>query len=60
MAPAVIAIVWMVGSFIVGLVSIRRQLGFWGGFIFSVLLSPIVMILVLMLTRQKVTKTRKA
>jgi hypothetical protein len=59
MAPAVTAIVWMIGSLMVGLYSTRRRLGFWGGFIFSVLLSPIVMILILMLTQQRVKKTRK-
>lgn len=52
MVAAVTAIVWMVASFIVGLYSTRRALGFWGGFFFSVLLSPIIMILILILTQQ--------
>jgi hypothetical protein len=52
MIAAITAIVWMVASFIVGLFSARRALGFWGGFFFSVLLSPVIMILILMLTKQ--------
>jgi fumarate reductase subunit C len=59
MIPTVVAIIWMLGSFIVGLFCIHRKLGFWGGFFFSVLLSPIIMILILMMTRQSTDKTLK-
>jgi fumarate reductase subunit C len=59
MAPTALAIVWMIGSLVVGLFSIRRRLGFWGGFFFSVLLSPIIMILILMLTQPAVRTPNK-
>ena len=60
MIPAVTAIVWVVGSFLVGLFSIHRRLGFWGGFIFSVIISPVLMLIILMLTRSTKTNSKKA
>ena len=60
MIPAVVAIIWVVGSFLVGLFSIHRRLGFWGGFVFSVLISPVLMILILMLTQSTKTNSKRA
>lgn len=39
--------VYIVSSFIVAVVSSNRKLGFWGGFLLSMLLTPLIMILVL-------------
>lgn len=59
MIPLILALIWIAGSIAVGLLSRNRAFGFWGGFLFSMLLSPIIMILVLMLTQTKPKKTRR-
>jgi hypothetical protein len=43
--------IWLLACFLVGLVGSRRSMGFWGAFLLSLVLSPIVMILVLQLTK---------
>jgi hypothetical protein len=39
--------IYIVSSFIVAVISSNRKLGFWGGFLFSMLLTPLIMYLVL-------------
>ncbi len=46
---APLTILWIVGSLIAGWLGRKRRLGFWGTLLFSLLISPIVMILVLIL-----------
>ena len=45
-----IAIVWIIGSLIAGLLGRKRWIGFWGTFLFALLLSPIVAIAAMILT----------
>ena len=53
MVPTLIAIIWFVGSIVVGLFSRGRKLGFWGGFVLSILFTPIIMVIVLMITQPR-------
>ena len=45
-----LAILWIIGSLIAGLMGRRRWLGFLGSFVFALVLSPILAIAVLILT----------
>jgi uncharacterized membrane protein YvlD (DUF360 family) len=45
------SIIYILACVLVGLVGSRRSMGFFAAFLFSILFSPIVMILVLQLTR---------
>ena len=51
MEALVLGALWVLACIVVGLVWRRRSMGFFGVFLLSLVLSPIVMILVLQLTR---------
>ena len=51
MEPVVIGIIYVLACLLVGLVGSRRSMGFFAAFFFSLIFSPIVIILVLQLTR---------
>jgi hypothetical protein len=51
MEALIVGALWLIACIIVGLVGRRRSMGFFGVFLLSLVLSPIVMILVLQLTR---------
>ena len=51
MEALVVGALWVLACIVVGLVGRRRSMGFFGVFLLSLVLSPIVMILVLQLTR---------
>ena len=55
-APAL----WIVLCLLVGFAGRRRALGFWGFFILSLVLSPVVMAVVLLLTQTIRPKKRSA
>ncbi|HET9537431.1 MAG TPA: hypothetical protein VFP43_19170 [Mesorhizobium sp.] len=47
---AVAVIVYVVFCLLTGLCGIQRRLGYWGTFIISLFITPVVMLLVLLLT----------
>ena len=47
---AVAVIVYVVFCLLTGLCGIQRRLGYWGTFIISLFITPVVMLLVLVLT----------
>ena len=51
MEALILGALWVLACIVVGLVGRRRSMGFFGVFLLSLVLSPIVMILVLQLTR---------
>lgn len=48
---SVLIIIYLLACILVGLVGSRRSMGFFAAFFFSLLFSPIVVILILQLTR---------
>ena len=46
-------VLWVVGSLLVGFLGRGRVLGFWGFFLGSLVLSPILCLLLLFITRTK-------
>jgi len=59
MEVIVLGAIWLVACFLVGLVGSRRSMGFWGAFLLSLVLSPVVMILVLQLTKTPASERRR-
>jgi hypothetical protein len=51
MQALILGALWLLACILVGLVGRHRSMGFFGVFLLSLVLSPIVMILVLQLTR---------
>jgi hypothetical protein len=51
MEVIVLGTIWILACALVGLVGSRRSMGFWGAFLLSLVLTPVVMILVLQLTK---------
>jgi hypothetical protein len=51
MEPIVLGVIYILACLLVGLVGSRRSMGFFAAFFFSLIFSPIVVILVLQLTR---------
>jgi hypothetical protein len=51
MSPIVLGVIYVLACLLVGLVGSRRSMGFFAAFFFSLIFSPIVVILVLQLTR---------
>jgi hypothetical protein len=51
MEPAILAAIYILACLLVGLVGSRRSMGFFAAFFLSVLFTPIVVIIVLQLTR---------
>jgi hypothetical protein len=51
MAELILGALWVLACIVVGLAGRQRSMGFFGVFLLSLVLSPIVMILVLQLTR---------
>jgi predicted MFS family arabinose efflux permease len=51
MEPVIIGIIYVLACLLVGLVGSRRSMGFFAAFFFSLIFSPIVVILILQLTR---------
>ena len=51
MEPTIVAAIYLLACLLVGLVGSRRSMGFFAAFFFSVIFTPIVVILVLQLTR---------
>jgi predicted MFS family arabinose efflux permease len=49
--PVIVAIIYVLACILVGLVGSRRSMGFFAAFFFSLIFSPILVILVLQLTR---------
>ena len=53
MIPVGLVIAYLVFSVLVGLCGTQRKLGFFGTFILSILVTPVVALIVLMLTAPK-------
>jgi hypothetical protein len=53
MGPLILGAIYILACILVGFVGSRRSMGFFAAFLFSVLFSPIVMILVLQLTQPR-------
>jgi len=51
MEPTIVIVIYLLACILVGLVGSRRSMGFFAAFFFSLFFSPIVVILVLQLTR---------
>jgi hypothetical protein len=51
MEPLILGALYLLACILVGIVGSRRSMGFFAAFFFSILFSPIIMILVLQLTR---------
>lgn len=59
---------WIVFSFVVGLIGSNRTIGFWGAFVLSLLLSPLIGLVITLVSKneedekykQEVLKTQKA
>jgi hypothetical protein len=51
MEALILGALWLLACILVGLVGRRRSIGFLGVFLLSLVLSPILMILVLQMTR---------
>ena len=51
MEALILGALWILACIIVGLVGRNRSMGFFGVFLLSLVLSPVVMIIVLQLTR---------
>jgi hypothetical protein len=51
MEPMILGAIYLLACVLVGLVGSRRSMGFFAAFFFSLIFSPIVVILVLQLTR---------
>lgn len=48
-----IAIGWIVFSFVVGIVGKDRKIGFWGAFLVSILLSPLIGLIITLVSKNK-------
>lgn len=47
---------WVIGAFIVSLFGTDKKLGYWGIFVISIILSPIIGILAIILSPRKITE----
>jgi hypothetical protein len=53
MGPLILGAIYLVACILVGLVGARRSMGFFGAFFFSLIFTPIVVILILQLTQSR-------
>jgi predicted MFS family arabinose efflux permease len=60
MEPTVIIFIYLLACILVGLVGSRRSMGFFAAFFFSLLFSPVVVILILQLTRTRPRQKRES
>ena len=44
---------WIIFSFVVGFIGSRRRIGFWGAFLLSLLLSPLIGIIIALVSKNK-------
>jgi hypothetical protein len=44
---------WIILSFVVGFVGSDREIGFWGAFLLSLLLSPLIGLIIVLVSRDK-------
>ncbi|HWI28606.1 MAG TPA: hypothetical protein VN668_16650 [Stellaceae bacterium] len=51
MQPFILGAIYVLACVLVGLVGSRRSMGFFAAFFFSLIVSPVVVILILQLTR---------
>lgn len=51
MEPIILGAIYLLACILVGIVGSRRSMGFFAAFLFSLIFTPIVVILVLQLTR---------
>lgn len=51
MEPIILGAIYLLACILVGIVGSRRSMGFFAAFFFSLIFSPVVVILVLQLTR---------
>ena len=58
MEPIIIIVLYLLACILVGLVGSRRSMGFFAAFFFSLLFTPIVVILILQLTRTRERQRR--
>lgn len=58
MEPGILLAIYLLACFLVGLVGSRRAMGFFAAFFFSLLFTPIVVILILQLTRASERRQR--
>lgn len=49
-------IIWLFFAIVVGFIATDKAMGFWGGFLWSVLLSPLVGIIIVLLSKSKKQK----
>ncbi len=55
MTPSMIA-AWVILSVIVAVLAKDRRLGFWGGLVCALILSPVICLLILIITKDKKPK----
>ncbi len=53
-----IAILWIIGSLIAGLLGRKRWIGFWGSLLIALFVSPIIAIVALVLTHPSKTPAK--
>ncbi len=53
MGPLILGAIYILACLLVGLVGSRRSMGFFAAFFFSLIASPIVVILILQLTQSR-------
>jgi len=58
MEPVIIIILYLLACILVGLVGSRRSMGFFAAFFFSLLFSPVLVILILQLTHPRERQRR--
>jgi hypothetical protein len=44
---------WIVLSFAIGILSMEKDLGFWGGFLISIVLSPLIGLIIYLVSGKK-------
>lgn len=54
-----LALVWFAVSLIVGLLGIHRKIGFWGYFFFSLIFSPIMGLILLIVSAESLVSAER-
>ena len=55
----VIVISWIFFSILIGLLGQKRKIGFWGAFLFSILLSPIIGLIITLISDNAISEKEK-
>lgn len=54
-----IIFVWVILSIVVGFVAANKTITFWGGFLFSLLLSPVIGLVIALVSKDKTDRIRE-